>query len=119
QAAFFPVVASHENGTHTTSSPFVHWPEPSQILRPVTASPSHAPGTHSVPIGYLRHAPCPSHVPSRPQVATSDIAHVVARRGFCPAGTGAHVPIDSWVLHAMHVSVQAVLQQTPSTQKPD
>jgi hypothetical protein len=28
------------------------------------------------------------------------------------------MPGEPWTLHAMHVPVQAVLQQTPSTQKP-
>jgi hypothetical protein len=58
-------------------------------------------------------------VPSRPQVETSEAGHVAAERGFCPLGTGAQVPIASFVLQAMHVPVQAVSQQTPSTQKVD
>jgi len=49
--------------------------------------------------------PAPAHVPRAP----------------CglPAGTCAQVPSDAVRSQAMHCSVQGVLQQTPSTQKPD
>jgi hypothetical protein len=39
-------------------------------------------------------------------------------RGALPAGTNVQVPGDPWVLQDWHLSVQAVVQQTPSTQKP-
>jgi hypothetical protein len=60
----------------------------------------------------------PSQVPSRPQVASPDAAHWPALCGALPAGTNVQVPGDPGTLHPMHVPVQAVLQQTPSTQKP-
>jgi hypothetical protein len=65
----------------------------------------------------LRHAPAPSHVPSSPHVVASAGAHVAAARGFMPADTNVHVPMAVGAEHVLHVSVQAVLQQTPSTQK--
>jgi hypothetical protein len=76
------------------------------------------PVAHIVPIGCLRQAPCPSHVPSLPHVSGASVEHAPAR-GLSPAGTNEHVPIESCVLHDLHVSSHAVLQQTPSTQKPD
>jgi hypothetical protein len=68
---------------------------------------------------YLRHAPCPSQVPSLPHVATADFAHVASERGGRPAGTNEHVPIEPLTSQRLHVSPHAVSQQTPSTQKPD
>jgi len=85
----------------------------------VTAAPLHVPAPHVVPWMYLRQAPCPSHVPSSPQVATALAGQVVAARGLMPSGTNEHIPIAPGTLHALHVSVHAVSQQTPSTQKPD
>jgi hypothetical protein len=85
----------------------------------VTAAPLHVPLPHVVPGTYLRQAPWPSHVPSSPQVETSLVGQVVVARGLMPSGTNEHVPIAPGTLHALHVSVHAVSQQTPSTQKAD
>jgi hypothetical protein len=49
----------------------------------------------------------------------SDIAQVFADRGLSPEGTNEQVPTVAGTLHALHVSWQAELQQTPSTQKLD
>jgi hypothetical protein len=73
---------------------------------------------HTEPGAYLRHAPAPLHVPSSPQVETSDLGHTLAARGGEPFGTNEHVPGAAAVLHALHDSLQAALQQTPSTQNP-
>jgi hypothetical protein len=73
---------------------------------------------HTEPGAYLRQAPAPLHAPSSPQVEMSDCGHTLAARGGEPFGTKEHVPGAAAVLHALHVSVQAVLQQTPSTQNP-
>jgi len=43
---------------------------------------------------------------------------VLALRGAPPAGTNAQMPCEPAVLQDLHVSVQALLQQTPSTQNP-
>jgi hypothetical protein len=110
---------SHEYGAQTLASPAPQVPLPSQVLMFVTAAPSQVPGVQTVPMTYLRHAPCPSHVPSVPQVATFDFAHVAAERGGRPAGTNEHVPIEPGTSHRLQVSPHAVSQQTPSTQNPD
>jgi hypothetical protein len=39
-------------------------------------------------------------------------------RGASPAATKLHVPGADFVLHDLQVSLQALLQQTPSTQNP-
>jgi hypothetical protein len=56
-------------------------------------------------------------VPSSPQVFASLAGQVWASRGFVPAGAKVHVPIAVGAVHVLQVSVQALLQQTPSTQK--
>jgi hypothetical protein len=94
-------------------------PAPSQVWIPPMAAPSHVPGLHTVPGMYLRQAPCPSQVPSVPQVPTSVVGHVAAERGGRPVGTNAHVPIEPCTSQRRQVPSHAVSQQTPSTQKPD
>jgi len=110
------VAGSQLNGAHTVVGPGLHRPRPSQTSTPTTEPSEHDPGWHVVPATWLRQAPAPSHVPSRPQVDTSDIGHSVVARGAPPAGTKLQIPGEPWTLHAMHVPTQAVLQQTPSTQ---
>jgi hypothetical protein len=87
-------------------------------LTPTTAPPEQAPALHTVPATWFRQPPLPSHVPSRPQVDSFDVGHWFDACGAPPAGTNVQVPGDPWTLQAMHVPVQAVLQQTPSTQNP-
>ena len=116
QACF---VGSQENGAHTLASAGTHAPEPSQIWMPVMAAPSQVPALQTVPMTCFRHAPWPSHVPSVPQVETSVVGQVDAARGLRPAGTNEQIPIMPWTLQDLQVSVQALSQQTPSTQKPD
>jgi hypothetical protein len=48
----------------------------------------------------------------------SEIGQVAGRRGASPAGTNPQMPGEPGVLQALQASVQALLQQTPSTQKP-
>jgi hypothetical protein len=60
----------------------------------------------------------PSQVPSSPQVETELLGLVSGERGATPAGTSEQTPGAAGVLHALQVSVQALLQHTPSTQNP-
>jgi hypothetical protein len=60
----------------------------------------------------------PSQVPSRPQVETALFEQTSGERGASPAATKLQVPGADVVLHDLQVSVQAVLQQSPSTQNP-
>jgi hypothetical protein len=111
-----PVVWSQENGAQMTVGPGRQRPMPSHAWAPTTASPSHMPGPQAVPAVYLRQAPAPSHLPSKPQVVTSAVWHAVESRGAMPAGMNVHVPIVAE--QVWQGSVQATLQHTPSTQKP-
>jgi hypothetical protein len=60
----------------------------------------------------------PSHAPVRPQVLAACAAHCSAGSGW-PAGTGPQVPALPDNAQDSHDPVHAVLQQTPSAQKPD
>jgi hypothetical protein len=113
------LLTSHEYGEHTFGSAGAHDPAPSHVWMPVTAAPSQVPALQTVPMTYLRQAPCPSQVPSVPQLRTSDIGHVADERGGSPAGTRAHVPIEPLTSQRLQVSPHALSQQTPSTQNAD
>lgn len=93
-------------------------PFPSQVWMPSTESPWQVPALHSVPRGYFRQAPLPSHVPSSPQVAGVLAVHIDESAGRAPAGTGAHSPSELARLHAMQVPPHEEVQHTPSAQKP-
>jgi hypothetical protein len=93
-------------------------PLPSQATMPVTLSPSQVPGLHSVPSTYRRQAPLPSQVPSSRQVAALVAGQTRGSLGFPPAGMKAQTPSELARLHALQVSVQAEVQQIPSTQNP-
>ena len=99
-------------------APGLQRPAPSHTCAPTTASPSQLPALHGVPAAYLRQPPAPSQVPSSPQVLAMLAAHVLAPRGLPPVSMPTQVPADASAAHVMQPSVQAVLQQIPSTQKP-
>ena len=73
----------------------------------------------TVSLTYWRQAPLPSQVPSVPQPAAPSSAHWLAGVGACPAGRLAQVPAVPSPAHDLQVPRQAVLQQTPCSQKPD
>ena len=107
-----------DDGTQMTVAPGLHRPMPSHECMPTTASPSQVPGLHIVPGGCLRQRPAPSQVPSRPQPLAAEATHVLAVRGLPPGWMPMHTPGDSSAAQVIQPSVQVVLQQTPSTQKP-
>jgi len=112
------VAASQLNGAQIVAGPGLQWPTPSQTLTPTTDASAHAPALHTVPETCCRQAPLPSQVPSSPQLDVAATGQTLGVRGAPPAGTALQFPGDPWTLQAIHVPVQAVLQQTPSTQKP-
>ncbi len=57
-------------------------------------------------------------MPSRPQDVAGLCGQTPATVGATPAATNEQTPGAEAVLHDLQVSVQALLQQTPSTQKP-
>jgi hypothetical protein len=66
----------------------------------------------------VRQAPFPSQVPSRPQDEGGLTGQTLATDGATPAATNEQTPGAEGVLQDLQVSVQALVQQTPSTQKP-
>src|SRR5205085_1663924 len=83
-----------------------------------TEAPSQVPGLQTVPAGCLRQWPCPSHVPSRPQLEAGVAAHADDESSGSPFATNEQMPGAPAALQVLQVSPQALWQQTPSTQKP-
>jgi hypothetical protein len=114
--AFFD--GSQSNGAQIVAGPDLQRPRPSQTSTSTTAASWQEPGLQIVPATWLRQAPLPSQVPSSPHVDTSAAGHAVGWRGALPAGTKEQMPGAPCTSHDLQASVQALLQQTPSTQKP-
>jgi hypothetical protein len=112
------VFASHPNGAQRVSEPAWQVPAPSHVHSPFTALASHLPLAQTVPLGKLRQAPAPLHMPSRPHVVASVAAQSSGLRGGAPFGVNEHTPGDCGLLHTLQVSPHALSQQTPSTQNP-
>jgi hypothetical protein len=67
-------------------------------------------------VGYFLQLPAPSQNPFCPHEAAVSSAHSLS--GSVPFAIGLHVPMVPGILQALHVPLQVVLQQTPSTQTP-
>ena len=104
------------NGAHGSEDPAMHVPAPSHVEDSRRVEPVQLPVAQSVPCGYLRQAPAPSHRPSLPQLVAPSSAHSLP--GSVPPGTGEQVPSLPVMLHAWQAPAQALSQQTPSTQTP-
>ncbi|HET6197644.1 MAG TPA: hypothetical protein VFE12_17915 [Acetobacteraceae bacterium] len=109
------VAVSQLYGTQIVAGPDLQRPSPSQTFTSLTEAPSQVPGSQTVPAGYFRQWPWPSQVPSWPQVAAAEEAHWPAG-AWPPFATNEQIPGALGSLQVLHVSVQALLQQTPSTQ---
>jgi hypothetical protein len=81
-------------------------------------SPLHDGAAQTVSAAYLAQPPIPSHTPVTPQVEASVLAQI-ARGSARPAAIGQQVPGRSLWLQETQAPVQALLQQTPSTQYPE
>lgn len=77
--------------------------------------PEQLSGAQTVPTGYFRQAPAPSHLPSVPHVAA-----VVSVQTPCgsapPAAIDVQVPSEPGIAQLRQAPVQVVPQQTPSAQ---
>jgi hypothetical protein len=104
------------NGAHDCPGVDKHTPAPSHRNADVSVEPVHAWGLHIAPDEYFSHAPAPSQTPSVPQLAAPLSAHSL--RGSVPRSAGRQVPRLPAAAQVRHTSVQALLQQTPSAQKP-
>ena len=111
------VLLSQLNGAQMIEGPEVQFPVPSQTRMPPTAAPLQVPAWQTVPSSYVRQPPLPSQVPSSPQDEEGLVGQTLAALGGTPAATNEQTPGADGVLQDLQFSVQALLQQTPSTQK--
>src|SRR5438128_2150665 len=75
-------------------------------------------GAHGVPAWYWRQPPDPSQVPSLPHDSAFLSTHTEWGSGN-PTAVFVHVPGDVGSAHERQAPLQASLQHTPSTQKPE
>jgi hypothetical protein len=92
-------------------------PLPSQVAASVSTPPAHEAARQEVPES-LRQAPAPLQKPSFPQGSEGTGMHMPLGSAP-PLGTLLHVPTAPATLQLLQLSVQALLQHTPSTQLPD
>ena len=107
-------------GEQLTAPAGVQVPLPSHISAGVAEPLEHDAAAHDVPAAYNWQCPLPSQLPSSPHVEAAWTVHWPAGAAV-PAVMFAQVPVAepvSAIVHATQVPVQAVLQQTPPTQKP-
>src|SRR5450432_3193175 len=88
-----------------------------QVDPPVRLDPVQVAAAQLVPEAYFWHAPLPLQRPFVPQVAAPVLVHWVVGFGGLPPGIEVQVPTVR--LHAVQIPVQALLQQTLSTQNPE
>jgi hypothetical protein len=105
------------NGAQTTGGGVTQEPLPLQTVAGCATPPEHeGPAPQLVPAGATWHWPAPLQVPSLPQGGLA-----VQRPSAPPLTTAAQVPSGCPVralVQALHAVLQALLQQTPSTQAP-
>jgi len=107
----------------------LHWYTPQELGAPATQAPAplqagtgssvplaQAATPQAVPVAHLRQAPAPSQVPSFPQEVA--VSAVQSLRTSVPDTAGVHWPSVPTPPQVMQAPVQALSQQTPSTQKP-
>jgi len=114
------VVGSQVQGSQIFEIGSEQLPLPSQVRMPVTPSPSQVPALHGVfPSRNLRQ-PAVAVAGFRPvRRSRGELAtHWRSNAGFDTDGTGAQTPKELGRSQALQVSVQASLQQIPSTQNP-
>ena len=124
QSAFEPHVVAHDvaphmYAPHDTVPGVWQMPAPLQVLAGWAVATEHDAAMHTVPCVHLRQAPPPSHMPSRPQVDVASGAH--SSSGSVPPTIERQSPSAAAVLEAEQATqlpVQALSQQTPSTQLP-
>lgn len=112
------VPAAQPYGAHETGALATHCPIP--LHEDAVAAPAEQLVAHGVFAAQREQLPAPSHAPLRPQDAGDSGAH--SAPGSVPTATGSQAPSApapfSAAVHATHVPVQAVSQQTPSAQLP-
>ncbi len=107
--------AAQLNGAQDWPGVETQVPLPSQRNADVSVETEHPISLQTVPAGNLSQAPVPSHIPVEPQVDAASTGH--SSRGSVPSWALTQVPTVPWPAHVAQTPVQALLQQTPSTQK--
>jgi hypothetical protein len=107
----------HMLGAQLRMLPAVQTPAALQVLAAYSVDPVQRPGAHWVPAAYFRQAPLPLQAPSVPQVLTACCSHSLM--GSWPSAMGLQAPAVLAMSQAWQMPVQALLQQIPSTQKPE
>jgi len=106
------VYAPHDDATTIRQVP-----PPLHVRAGIDIAPLQLAPAHTVPLAYRRQAPVPSQAPSVPQLAAPWSAQWLS--GSVPAGTAMHRPSLPAIAHDRQLPPHAVVQQTPSMQKPD
>lgn len=109
--------ALHMNGAQLLVAAAEQVPLPVQVPAEVSVEPLQLCARHMAVIPCFRQAPAPSQVPSFPHVAGAAAAQPLLGSA-APAGTLVHVPCEPTTAQLLQPSVQALLQQKPSTQLP-
>jgi hypothetical protein len=105
----------------STDSGVAQEPVPVQVADPTALFPLQVAEAHTTAVpGYPAHAPAPSQVPGAPQVP---VPAVHSLSGSNPARIAPQTPSFPCpffaAVHASHVPLQALSQQTPSAQNPE
>jgi hypothetical protein len=108
--------ASHWYAPQEVFAPVLQVPDPLQVDAACAVALEQLDARQTVPATCLRQAPAPSQKPSLPQVDGSLAEH--SARGSVPASAALHVPRLFVAPQVWQLPLQAVSQQTPSTQKP-
>ena len=109
--------ASHWYAPHDVVVPALQVPVPLQVDAVCTARWCTRPPDRRSRRRTCGRRPAPSQKPSLPQVEAAPVASH-SRRGSVPGSAAMHVPTLFDCAQVWQVPPQAVLQQTPSTQKP-
>lgn len=109
--------AAHMYGVHELLVAPAHAPVLSQVPAAVSVEPVQPPASQMTPAPNRAHWPVPSHTPVRPHMAAVSVGQRLP--GFDPAADGRQVPSTPGDTQVKQASVQALLQQTPSTQNSD
>jgi hypothetical protein len=115
---FTQALSVHWNGSQSCTPGDRQAPMPLQVPAVLSRSPLHDGATQTVSAAYLEHPPTPSQPPDCPQVD----AGLFTQRPWgsaAPSVVGEQVPIRPDCAQLTQGPVQAVLQQTPSAQKPE
>jgi hypothetical protein len=107
---------AHWYAPHDVVAPGLHVPAPSQVEAACSCAVEQLAAPQTVPAIHLRQAPAPSQLPSVPQLEAAEAVHSL--RGLVPGSANLHVPTLFVALQVEQVPLQAVSQQTPSTQWP-